>query len=156
MPPPETDQLVEQWLATGATVRISSLDLRPMAHPLLPQAARCVVKGQAAAYFLEQRPHGYVWLLKKFAPGRRPTDEYLHAVTRCLPGGPRSFTCTQRRLLTRDHVSRRESCYQNDGLRTWLDGAILMPRVPGSSWASVADALREGELSLSTGERPWA
>jgi DNA-directed RNA polymerase subunit RPC12/RpoP len=98
-------------------------------------------------------PQGNTWLLKIFTPGRRPTDEYLQAVDRCLPGALAFFTCTQRRLLTRQHLDLRASSYQNPSLADALDGAILMPKVPGTPWASMADDLRAGVLDLSLAQR---
>ena len=79
--------VVDGWLQAGQTVRISGLDFMPKSHRVLTDAALCVIKGQATAYFLCQHPKGNIWLLKKFAPSKRPSDEYMHAVHHCLPGG---------------------------------------------------------------------
>jgi len=150
----DTDaQVVERWLASGQTVRISGMDLAPVPHPVLPTAPHCVVKGQASVFFLKQHPHGHVWLLKKFAPSRRPSDEYLGAVTRRLPGGAGFFTCTQRRLLTAKHLDWWQSGFKDRALPGWLEGTILMPKVPGAAWASVADDLRDGSAALTLNDR---
>ncbi|MEN6335158.1 MAG: protein kinase [Phycisphaerales bacterium] len=100
-------------------------------------------------FWLEQVPQGHTWLLKIFTPGRRPTDEYLRAVDACLPGATEFFTCTQRRFLTRDHLDRRASAYQHPALADILEGAVMMPKVPGTPWAAAADDLRSGALNLS-------
>jgi len=146
-------EVVDDWLSSNLTARISGLDLKPIPHPILPNSAQCVVKGQASVFFLRQYPHGHTWLLKKFAPSRRPSDLYLEAVTRCLPGGASFFTCTQRRLLTARHLDWRSSEYRDANLAGWLEGTVLMPKVPGSPWASIGDSLRDGEAQMPTEQR---
>jgi serine/threonine protein kinase len=147
------ENVVDTWLWSHLTVRILGLDFEPLPHLVLSDAAQCIVKGQAAVYFLRQQSQGNIWLLKKFTPSRRPSDEYLEAVHQCLPGGIEFFTCTQRRLITPDHVDRRYSAYKAWDLFSWLAGTILMPKVPGSPWSSIADSLREGEASLTLKQR---
>jgi len=120
---------------------------------MLPDTAQCIVKGQAAAYFLRQHPQDNIWLLKKFASSRRPSDAYLNTVHECLPGGFEFFTCTQRRLVTAGHVDHRYSKYRAPEFSAWLEGTILMPKVPGSPWSSVADSLREREAAMTLEER---
>ena len=148
----DTDVLAE-WLASGATVRICGLDFVPIASRLLPGSAQCIVKGQAAVYFLRQQPQGNVWLLKRFSPGRRPSDDYLDRVPHCLPGSIAFFTCTQRRILDAKHIDRRYSEFRSNELTDWLTGAVLMPKVPGAPWSSIADSLRDREIDLNPPER---
>jgi hypothetical protein len=124
-----------------------------MCHPAFQDTAQRVVKGQAAVYFLRQQPHGSVWLLKKFSPSRRPSDEYLARVQECLPGGIEFFTCTQRRFLSADLVDGRYSPYRAPEFAAWLEGTLLMPKVPGTSWSVVADSLRSGEVDLTLAQR---
>jgi len=145
--------VANHWLGSGQTIRICGLDLRPLAHPIFNKTVWCITKGQATVFFLEQVPRGKIWLLKKFNPGRRPTDGYLQAVSDHLPGGAEFFTCTQRRLLRREHLDRRNSTYRKTGLESFIGGAVLMPKVPGTTWASIADDLRDGSQVLSVRER---
>jgi len=145
--------VTNSWLQSGQTIRISGLDLRPLAHPILDKTVRCITKGQATVFFLEQVPHGRIWLLKKFTTGRRPTDEYMQAVNDYLPGGPGFYTCTQRRLLCREHIDRRNSTYRQSEMENFIEGTILMPKVPGTTWASVADDLRDGSEVISLSSR---
>ncbi|MBM4030177.1 MAG: hypothetical protein FJ291_00135 [Planctomycetes bacterium] len=145
--------IVERWLASRLTARISGLDLRPLPHPALPDTPWYVVKGQASVIFLKQHPHNNGWLLKKFIESRRPTDEYLAAVPRCLPGGAELFTCTQRRLLTARHLDLWNSGFRDKALSALVEGTILMPKVTGSSWASVADDLRDGHATMTIRQR---
>ncbi len=141
--------LITHWLRSGQTLRICGLDFKPLAHPRLAQTVWRITKGQACVYFLEQVPHGKVWLLKRFSPGKRPYDEYLQQVNDCLPGGPEFFTCTQRRLLQRDHIDMRHSTYRDPGAVDFLEGTILMPKVPGTTWASIADDLRDHNRTMA-------
>ncbi|NLX15201.1 MAG: hypothetical protein GXY44_16355 [Phycisphaerales bacterium] len=144
--------VVEQWLASHQPARIAGFDLQPVAHPLLPDTPQRIVKGQAAVYFLKDQ-HDNIWLLKKFTLSRRPTDAYLEQVSKLLPGRASFFTCTQRRILCSDHLDYSYSNYRNHELSDWLTGTILMPKVPGSPWATIADALRENDLKMSLPER---
>lgn len=146
---PSNDIIMDKWLASGEAARICGLDFRPQPHPALPNTAKCTIKGQGCVFFLLQIPQDNIWLLKKFAPSRRPSDDYLKSVTRYLPGEAEFFTCTQRRILTLNHLDLRNSYYKNPDFADWLAGGILMPKVPGTPWASMADDLREGNLELS-------
>jgi len=145
------EQCFQEWLQSRGAVRICGLDMVLKPHPRWKDAPQRIVKGQASVFWLEQVPQGHTWLLKIFTPGRRPTDEYLHAVDGCLPGAEEFFSCTQRRFLTREHLDWRASAYQQPALAESLEGAILMPKVPGMTWVAVADDLRSGALDL-----PWA
>jgi hypothetical protein len=148
----DTD-ILREWLRSGLTVRICGLDFRLKSSPYLDGAPLCIQKGQGTVVFLEQVPQGHTWLLKTFTPGRRPTDAYLLGVEKCLPGTVACFACTQRRLLTREHVDMRASSYKNAALADWASGGVMMPKVPGTSWASVAEDLRDGAVQMSLSER---
>jgi len=145
--------IVNDWLESGQTVCICGQDLRPVPYSLFTDRALCIVKGQAEVYFLEQVPHGNIWLLKVFAPGRRPADDYLRAVSCHLPGSAEFFTCTQRRFLTKNHIDLTNSDYRDPVLARLTEGAVMMPKVPGTTWASIADDLREGKLELPGARR---
>lgn len=148
-----TTDLSQQWLTSGQTVRIAGLDFRPRPHPIMSGSVQSIAKGQATVYFLEQKPHQNIWLLKVFSPARRPADDYLNSVNDCLPGKMAFFTCTQRRLLGQNHVDLQQSGYNHSGLVPFLEGAILMPKVPGTTWSSIADDLCEGAINLSLDHR---
>ena len=148
----DTD-IMNDWLLSDQAARICGLDLKPIPHPFLANSVQSVIKGQASVFFLKQIPQGNIWLLKKFTPARRPADDYLESINSCLPGETGFFTCTQRRLLTVNHLSIRDSAYKNADLKDILKGTILMPKVPGSSWASIAEDLRNNSLQLSMIER---
>jgi serine/threonine protein kinase len=145
--------IINNWLHSDQTVSICGQDLRPVSHSIFTDRPLCIIKGQGAVYFLEQIPHGNIWLLKMFSPGRRPTDEYLKAVSKYLPGAAEFFTCKQRRFLTKEHVNITKSGVNNTSLLSIIHGSILMPKVPGMSWCSIADNMREGKQELSTVQR---
>jgi serine/threonine protein kinase len=146
-------QVVERWLLSGKIAHISGLDLKPVPHPLLLESPQCIIKGQGCIFFLRQYPQKNIWLLKKFASSRRPSREYLRAVTDYLPGMAEFFTCTQRRVLTARHIDLRKSTYKNAWLRNWIEDTVLMPKVPGQPWSSMADQIREGTRELSILDR---
>ncbi len=145
--------IMNNWLNSGKSVRICGQDLRPVPNGLFTDRIFCIVKGQAEVYFLKQVPHENIWLLKIFAPGRRPTDEYLEAVSNYLPGTVEFFTCTQRRFLCAEHLDLRNSGFNNPALTQLTVGSVIMPKVPGTTWASMADDLRDGTLKLSLVQR---
>jgi serine/threonine protein kinase len=145
--------VASDWLESGQVARICGLDLRPLPNPVLAARPQCITKGQATVFFLQQVPQGNIWFLKIFSPGRRPVDDYLRTVSSCLPGGAGFFTCTQRRLLVREYLDVGRSTYTNPALTNLIDGGVMMPKVPGSTWASIADDLRDGTLVLSTAKR---
>jgi len=145
--------IVNEWLNSAQTVRLCGLDLKPIPHSVFNDRVLCIVKGQAAVYFLRDQRHRNSWLLKVFNPGRRPADDYLNAVSQHLPGPAAFFTCTQRRILTEDHVDLRNSGYRNPAFVRLIEGAVMMPKVPGTTWASVADDLRDGTQQLPPAHR---
>jgi len=145
--------IMDRWLASNSTARLSGLDLRPMPHRVFPGLAYRVTKGQGTVFFLEQYTHRNVWLLKKFAASRRPSDAYLESVTDYLPGGAAFFTCSQRRILRAGHMDRTRSDFRDERLALYLEGTILMPKAPGMSWSSVADDLRNGEVTMTLLQR---
>lgn len=148
----DTD-ILREWLQSGLTARVCGLDIRPKPSPHLDDAPLCIQKGQATVVFFEQVPQGNTWLIKIFTPGRRPTDEYLLAVERYLPGSAAFFTCTQRRLLTREHLDLWASSFKNPALADFLEGAVMMPKVPGAPWASMAEDFRDGVLQMPLSQR---
>ena len=137
---PDND-IVDHWLRSGQTARISGLDFLPVPHPTMPDVAQCIVKGQAAVYFLRQHPQDNVWLLKKFTPSRRPSDAYLNTVHECLPGGIEFFTCTQRRLVTSGHVDHRYSAYTSAPCQ---GAGLQRVRIPPGNWVAPAGSYRSG------------
>jgi Protein tyrosine and serine/threonine kinase len=145
--------IVNDWLNSGQSARLCGLDLKPIPHSVFPDRPLCIVKGQAAVYFLREKQRGNVWLLKLFNPGRRPADDYLNAVGQYLPGPAAFFTCTQRRILTKDHLDLRNSGYRNTDFARLIEGAVMMPKVPGTTWASIADDLRDGTQHLPPARR---
>lgn len=145
--------IMQRWLLSGAAARISGLDFIPVAHPLAPNTVSSITKGQACVYLLRQVPQAKIWFLKKFAPARRPDDQYHIDVARYVPGHLEFISCTQRRLLARANVDRWSSAFQDTELAGFLDGCILTPKVPGESWSSLADDLRSGQKSWPPEDR---
>lgn len=151
--PTTENDIMNNWLNSGMTARIAGIDLLPTRHPVLKSSVQCVTKGQATVYFLRQTLHANTWVLKKFTPAKKPTNEYLTSISNCLPGGGEFFSCLQRRFLTAEHFDIHNSNYKNSRLVSHLEGTILMPKVPGMAWASLSDDLREGLQELSLEQR---
>lgn len=148
-----TSDVMQRWLLSGMTARISGLDFIPVAHPLAPNTVSSITKGQACVYLIRQIPQETIWFLKEFAPSRRPDDRYLLEVARHVPGHLEFISCTQRRLLAREHVDRHHSDFRDPGLADFLDGCILTPKVPGESWVNRADELRSSRKSWCLQDR---
>jgi len=147
------DDILIDWLKSNKQARIAGLSLVPIAHPLMSDSVQCITKGQATVYFLKQHPYGHTWLLKKFASAKRPDDDYLFKTAKYLPGTNEFYTCTQRRFLKSNHFDIRNSDFKNKRLSKMLDGSILMPKVPGNTWTSVSDELRQNNCQLTLDKR---
>jgi len=145
-------EIVEKWLGTGKSACLAGRSLRPLAHPALPGTPLAVQRGQAEAFILTDSAGGR-WVLKKFHQGRALEPGYLRSVGSLLPDHE-SFTAgTERHVLSASDVGRGQGSYGPAELAGWIDGTILMPRVPGMDWASIADDLRDGSLKLDSPQR---
>ncbi|MFA7281371.1 MAG: protein kinase [Sterolibacterium sp.] len=149
----DAQHIVERWLVSGRTIRLCGLDLKPRPHPALPGTPQSIARGQGTVFFLDQPDHNNTWLLKIFAPSKRPADVYLNAVADRLPGSLPFFSAKQRRLLQSHHLNWAFSDYRDPELVGCINGTILMPRVPGRTWASLADDLRDGQVELDATRR---
>lgn len=136
---------VDRWLRSGKPARIEGLSLHPIAHRLLPDTPVSIQCGQAEAFPLSGDDEQ---VLKGFSQGKRLDGGYLGAVGRLLPKET-GFRCgTDRRLLSARSLQNVSGHHYTGDLAQWLEGTVLMPRVPGCSWASLADEIREGTREL--------
>ncbi len=145
-------EAVDRWLASGGSAVIGSQRLRPIEHPRAEGKPLSSQKGQAEAFFLTDE-QGKGWILKKFRPTCTLDTSYLVRVTSVLPK-EKAFICGMDRLVLQSNsLQRAKGCHCSRDLDQWLAGTILMPRVKGIDWASLADDLRDGGLVLDPAQR---
>jgi serine/threonine protein kinase len=111
-----------------------------------------VQRGQAEVFILKAED-GTTWILKRFHPGRTLDRRYLLSVQSLVPRADGFASGMDRRLLQPGDLQREPNCYYAGALTQWLDGTILMPRIPGVDWSSLADEIREGQAKLGRMER---
>ena len=146
-------KVADRWLNSGKPACLCGHKLMPQAHPFMPDTASCVTRGQATSYPLKQEGSPVTWVLKKFTRTRCPSRDYTERVAQCLPGGTEFVAGAQRRVVQVARRASGHSLFHDTEFAEWLDGTVLMTRVPGDSWADVADMLREGERIYSRTER---
>jgi len=142
----------ERWLKSGKPCRIHEILVRLKEHPALRGVPLSIQRGQAEALPLNGSD-GRQWILKKFHRGRELDRVYLEAVSSLLPKHESFASGTERRVLSQGDLMKERGCYQSNELDRWLDGALLMPRVEGVDWATVADEVREGRVRLGHAHR---
>jgi hypothetical protein len=143
---------VQCWLNSSKPARVAGLLLWPHPHPLVKGMPMSIQRGQAEAFFLVDDT-GQCWICKKFLAGRCPDAAYLTAVTGLLPRHEGFRAGTARRLLTTGDLDRRPGKYSDCKLAAWLEGTLLMPRIEGVDWSSLADEIREGHVQLTPEHR---
>lgn len=144
--------IVEYWLKTGKNALIGTISLKPIEHNLMKGKPLSSQKGQAEAFFMID-DKGNWWILKKFHSNCELNRNYLDKVGKILPQDD-GFACgTKREVLCRGILQKAAGFHYNKDLDSWLDGTILMPRITGLDWASLADELRDGSIKLDPGQR---
>lgn len=145
-------EVMNHWLASGRTAQVGPHDLRPAEHPCAKGKPLSSQKGQAEAFFLTGAG-GQRWILKKFHQTCTLDRAYLAGVGTVLPKEA-AFACgTARQILATGALNRVQGHYYSQDLDQWLDGTILMPRVKGIDWATLADSVRDGEVILEPPQR---
>lgn len=146
------DDAVTAWLASSKPAVIDGLFLRPRPSAFLGGAALCVQRGQADVLFSNAADNSG-WVIKKFRPGKTPDNSYLDAVARLLPHRA-GFRCgTARSVLHGRDLKKQSGSYYSTELRDWFNGTVLMPEIAGNDWAAVADDIRSGALTPTSGQR---
>jgi len=109
-------------------------------------------KGQAEAFFLIDDSMKR-WILKKFHTGCDLNHGYLTRVAAILPREPGLACGTEREILSTGALARDHGSYYDQAFDQWLDGTVLMPKVAGCDWATIADDLRDGSITLNDQQR---
>lgn len=145
-------EVVDKWLKSHKFAQVNGKRLRPLEHTLLKGTPLSVQKGQAEAYWVSDE-NGQNWILKKFNNGKGLEPTYLNAIPSLLPKDNAFKAGTQRQVLSACTLNRNTGCYYTAALANWLDGTVLMPKIPGCDWSATADDIREGKLKLQKGHR---
>lgn len=143
------NDVVKEWLGRGAYVSLEGVEVALERHPVVRDLPLSISRGQAMAYFLTDRQNR-PWILKKFLPGRDPDAAYVRAIQKLIPSKPGFESGSQRRILSPASVGTGHKIAHFD---QWVTDTILMPRVPGSDWANLADSLRAGTVFLTREQR---
>ena len=140
---------VEQWLHSTNPASLDGIELSLVPHPLLRNVPLSIARGQAMAYFLtDGRKRS--WILKKFLPGKQPDAAYIRAIRSLVPATTGFESGSQRRVLSKTNVGNGFRAY---GFPEWIENTILMPRIGGSDWLTLADAVRSGSETLTLEQR---
>ena len=145
-------EVVEHWLQTGRSGMICQIALRPIENALFKGIPLSSQKGQAEAFFLID-DKGNWWILKKFHSNCNLDRTYLARIGSVLPRDE-GFACgTERSVLSQGSLQKARGCHYCRQLDSWLDGTVLMPRIAGLDWATLADELREDKVRLDESQR---
>ena len=145
-------EVMEQWVKNGRYAVVNQRRIKPIENTRLKGKPLSSQKGQAEAFFLIDDKRDWL-VLKKFNTGRAPDRAYLSKVGSLLPMDP-GFTCgTDRQILSKTDLVKIKGCHYNAELARWLDGTVIMPKVSGYDWSTVADDIRVGTTNLDTTQR---
>lgn len=142
--------VVSDWLSSGQYAEIAGHKLRPVENPLLKGAPLASMRGQARAFYLRD-DNNFNWMLKRFLPGRHPGGDYIRAIAGLVPRAPGFQSGYLRKILSKDDVST--TGFFTENFASWIQDAVLMPRVTGNDWAILADRMRRGALIIPNDER---
>ena len=145
-----TIDVVQEWLLSRSSLSIEGIKLFPQENTYLKGSPLMVARGQAQAFYLKDDAKR-VWILKKFLPGRSPDLQYVKAVQTLVPPHPGFESGYQRRVLSQESINANS--LPSPHLPSWIHNTILMPRVEGSDWATIADRVRDGTITLSAEQR---
>ncbi len=127
---------VDDWYRSGESVTVNALALRPEGHPVL-DTPLAIARKQATAYLLRDLA-GRRWFVKKFNPGRVPSAEYLVRIRDSVPSMWPFRAASARTVVGASQVVAPVVL---TGIAKWLDGTVLMPKVPGSPWTDLLEGL---------------
>jgi serine/threonine protein kinase len=145
-------EVMAEWVKDGRHAVVNQRRIKPVEHDRLKGKPLSSQKGQAEAFFVTDDKGNWL-VLKKFHNGRAPDRAYLLKVGSLLPRDP-GFACgTDRHILSKGDLVKARGCHYNAELGRWLDGTVIMPKVGGLDWSSVADEIREGARDLDITQR---
>ena len=145
-------EVIDNWLPSGQYARIDQLLVKPVEHKLLKGKPLSSQKGQAEAFYLMDNKSQW-WILKKFHNACSLDRNYLEKIASLLPKADGFLCGTQRQILHSHSLKSGQNDYYSPEFSRWLDGTILMPRIKGIDWSTLADELRCGNIHLDKMQR---
>lgn len=142
--------IVEAWLKSGKHAEIAGLRLRPVEHPQFKGILLATSRGQAQAFYLKDE-NGLEWILKKFSPAKIPDNAYIKAIKSLVPHRPGFQSGYARQILSKTSVAK--SGFFSADFVTWVENTVLMPRIKSDDWATLADKIRNGSVTLTKDDR---
>jgi len=130
---------IDDWYRSGESVTVNGTVFRPVRHPVL-DIPLAIARKQATTYVLHD-PAGRRWFVKKFYPGRAPDARYLTQIRESVPSMPPFRAASARTVVGANQIVAPVTL---SGIAAWLDGTVLMPRVPGNPWTDLLENLNGG------------
>lgn len=146
-------EIANVWLQSGLPALIRGVKLVPKQHPRFKNLAYYEEGKQGRAFHLVQPSNKREWILKKFTSEMQPERSYVVSVRSLVPKSICFQAASKRIVLTPEDIKPGEGIYSSGELSKWLDGTILMPKMPGTSWQNVSKEIRSGALDLSMSKR---
>ena len=143
---------IEHWLHSKKPIELNGIQCFAKEHPIYRGKPLCVQKGQAVALFLYTQ-HSQEFILKKFLQGKTPDTSYLQNISTVLPQHPSFAAGIERVALSSSDLKKTRGCHYKPSLASWISNTILMPRIQGSGWNVVADAIRDKSIVLTAEQR---
>lgn len=142
--------IAEAWVKSGKHAEIVGFKLRPVESPFLKGTPLISARGQAHAFYLtDENNNG--WILKKFLPAKIPDSSYMKSIESLIPHRPGFMSGYLRRVLSSGDVSN--TGFYNADFISWIENTVLMPQIKHEDWATLADRIRSGSVTLTKDER---
>lgn len=136
--------LITEWLESGQFISIEDMDLLPLSADELP-GTPVIMKSKRAEVFFMRDSGGEPWAIKRFL-FNHPYTSKRDLIKTLIPHRPGFEAGYMRRVLTQESISN--PAFRKPPLSTWIENAVLMPAVKGTSWAAVSAAIIKGEQYL--------
>lgn len=146
-------EIANVWLQSGLPALIRGVKLIPQQHPRFKNLAYYEEGKQGRAFHLSQPSNKREWILKKFNSEMQPERSYISSVRTLVPKSISFQAAAKRIVLVPEDIKIAEGAYSSAELAKWLDGTILMPKMPGTSWQNVSKGIRGASLELSLAKR---
>jgi len=145
-------EVMEKWLKTSRSAIIGQRLVKPIEHDRLKGKPLSSQRGQAEAFFITDDKGNWL-VVKKFHSGCTLDRTYLDQVGSLLPKDPGFICGTDRQILYKGSLTKVKGYYYSKELDYWFDGTVLMPKVNGFDWTTLADEIRDGNITLDQLQR---